>query len=103
MNSRSINLLLVEDTSLRLERLKNFCERMDNIVHIAEGYQMALEVARREKVDFAICDINLWDGNGLRFAPGVAGAAATASHCSDGLPLCRRRPNTTEMPASPQS
>jgi CheY-like chemotaxis protein len=33
-------------------------------VWTADGYQAALDVAKRERLDVAICDIALWDGNG---------------------------------------
>ena len=64
MKARLINLLLVEDNLTSLAALEKLLRADGYIVHIAEGYQTALEVAKKEKVDFAICDINLWDGNG---------------------------------------
>ena len=33
-------------------------------VNTADGYQAALEAAKRERFDVAVCDIALWDGNG---------------------------------------
>jgi CheY-like chemotaxis protein len=64
MNSHSINILLVEDNLTTLMALENLLKQDGYIVHVAEGYQTALEVAKTKRVDFAICDINLWDGDG---------------------------------------
>jgi CheY-like chemotaxis protein len=33
-------------------------------VRTADGYQAALDVAKRERLDVAVCDIALWDGDG---------------------------------------
>lgn len=39
--------------------------RMDgHTVHLADGYQSALDVAKKEQLDLAVCDISLWDGDG---------------------------------------
>ena len=35
-----------------------------HIVHTADGYQAALDVAKRERIDLVVCDIGLWDGDG---------------------------------------
>ena len=64
MTSNSINILLVEDNMTTLRALENLLQKDGYIVHIAEGYQTALDVAKRNRLDFAICDINLWDGDG---------------------------------------
>lgn len=64
MTSHSINILLVEDNLTTLRALEHLLQTEGYIVHIAEGYQKALAVAKRNRVDFAICDINLRDGDG---------------------------------------
>ena len=60
----SVNILLVEDNLTTLRALEILLRADGYVVHTAEGYQTALDVAKREKVNFAICDINLWDGDG---------------------------------------
>ena len=64
MTSNSINILLVEDNLTTLRALEILLRADGYVVHTAEGYQTALNVAKKEKVDFAVCDINLWDGDG---------------------------------------
>lgn len=64
MNSHSTNILIVEDNLATLLALESALQNDGYIVHVAEGYQTALKVAKRNRVDFAICDINLWDGDG---------------------------------------
>jgi len=62
----SVNILLVED---HLDTLKSYAKllRMDgHVVFTADGYQAAVQVAQRERVDLAICDIGLWDGDGCK-------------------------------------
>ena len=64
MDSNSTNILLVEDNLTTLRALENLLKQDGYLVHVAEGYQTALAVARQNRVDVAICDINLWDGDG---------------------------------------
>jgi CheY-like chemotaxis protein len=64
LNPPSTNILIVEDNLTTLRALEIALKTDGYIVHAAEGYQSALEVAKRTRVDFAICDINLWDGDG---------------------------------------
>jgi len=64
MTSNSINILLVEDNLTTLRALEILLRADGFLVHTAEGYQTAMNVAKKEKVDFAVCDINLWDGDG---------------------------------------
>ena len=64
MISTPISILLVEDNLTTLDASAKLLRKDGYIVHVAEGYQTALSVAKRERLDFAICDINLWDGDG---------------------------------------
>jgi CheY-like chemotaxis protein len=64
MNSEPTNILVVEDNLTTLVALESFLQSEGYEVHIADGYQTALQVAKLNRVDFAICDINLWDGDG---------------------------------------
>jgi CheY-like chemotaxis protein len=60
----SMQILVVEDNLTSLLAMEKLLKRDGYIVHIAEGYQTALDVAKRHTVHLAICDINLWDGDG---------------------------------------
>ena len=64
MISSPIVILLVEDNLTTLDASAKLLRKDGYIVHLAEGYQTALSVAKRERLDFAVCDINLWDGDG---------------------------------------
>lgn len=64
MISNSIAILLVKDNLTTLDASAKLLRGDGYIVHVAEGYQTALRVAKRERLDFAICDINLWDSDG---------------------------------------
>lgn len=81
--SQAVSILLVEDDLDTLSAYARLLRMDGHIVHTADGYQAALEVARRERVDLAICDIGLWDGNGcdllrdLRKLQTVKGIAVT--------------------------
>jgi DNA-binding NtrC family response regulator len=57
-------VLVVEDQSDALMALAKLLTLDGHIVHPADGYQAALDVAKRERIDLAVCDISLWDGNG---------------------------------------
>jgi CheY-like chemotaxis protein len=63
-NSKPIAILLVEDNRTTLEACAKLLRGDGYTVHIADGYQSALMIARRETLDLAICDINLRDGDG---------------------------------------
>jgi CheY-like chemotaxis protein len=64
VNSHSTNILIVEDNLTTLLALESLLQSDGYVVHTADGYQTALEVAKRNRLDLAICDINLWDGDG---------------------------------------
>jgi len=57
-------ILVVEDHIESLMILARLLKKDGHIVHTADGYQTALDVATRERIDLAVCDIALWDGNG---------------------------------------
>lgn len=57
-------ILVVEDNVDSLMAISRLLRADGHTVHTADGYQAALEVARRERFDLAVCDIGLWDGNG---------------------------------------
>jgi CheY-like chemotaxis protein len=61
---KPIEILLVEDNLTTLQSCAKLLRVDGYIVHIADGYQSALTIARKEKLDLAIADINLWDGDG---------------------------------------
>ena len=63
-NSQSTNILIVEDNLTTLVALESALKSDGYVVHVADGYQTALEVAKLNQLDLAICDINLWDGDG---------------------------------------
>ena len=64
MTLNATSILLVEDNLATLLATEKLLRKDGYVVHIAEGYQTALDVAKKQRVDLAICDINLWDGNG---------------------------------------
>ena len=64
MTLQPMNILLVEDNATSLRAFETLLRSDGHIVHSAEGYQSALDLAKGVKVDLAICDINLWDGDG---------------------------------------
>jgi two-component system KDP operon response regulator KdpE len=57
-------LLVVEDDPETLKAYAMHLRRDKYTVHTAEGYQTALDIAKTVRVDCAVCDINLWDGDG---------------------------------------
>jgi CheY-like chemotaxis protein len=59
-----ISILLVDDDPTTLSAFEKLLRAEGHVVHIAEGYQTALDVTKRERIDLAVCDINLWDGDG---------------------------------------
>jgi CheY-like chemotaxis protein len=62
--SQPVNILLVEDDLDTLTVYSRLLRMDGHIVHTADGYRAAMDVARRERVDLAVCDIRLWDGDG---------------------------------------
>jgi CheY-like chemotaxis protein len=64
VGAEPLHILVVEDNLTTLMGMEKLLKSEGYVVHIAQGYQTALEVARREAVHLAICDINLWDGDG---------------------------------------
>jgi DNA-binding NtrC family response regulator len=62
--SPTISILLVEDDPSTLRAYAKLLSMDGHTVYTADGYQAALNVAKTERVEFAVCDINLWDGNG---------------------------------------
>jgi CheY-like chemotaxis protein len=64
IRSDAISILLVEDDHDTLGAYAKLLRADGHTVHTADGYQSALDVARRERVDLAVCDIGLWDGSG---------------------------------------
>ena len=64
IRAQRVSILLVEDDLDALRAYARFLRTDGHIVYTADGYQAALDVAQREQVDFAVCDIRLWDGNG---------------------------------------
>jgi CheY-like chemotaxis protein len=61
---KSATILLVEDDNDSLKVYAKILRMSGHIVHAANGYQMALDVAQRERVDVVVSDISLWDGDG---------------------------------------
>ncbi len=57
-------ILLVEDDIDSLNIYAKMLRMNGHIVHTADGYQAAIEVAQRERVDLVVSDIGLWDGDG---------------------------------------
>ena len=62
--SPTISILLVEDDHNTLWAYAKLLSMDGHTVYTADGYQTALNVAKTQRIDFAVCDINLWDGNG---------------------------------------
>jgi CheY-like chemotaxis protein len=63
-HSRPVSILLVEDDAPTLVASAKLLRMEGHIVHTADGYQAAIEVAGKERIDLAVCDIRLWDGSG---------------------------------------
>jgi len=62
--SEAISILLVEDDIDTLRAYAKLLRSDGHTVYTADGYEAALDVAQRQRVDLAICDIGLWDGSG---------------------------------------
>jgi CheY-like chemotaxis protein len=61
---QAINILVVEDDLDTLAVFSRLLRTDGYSVCTADGYQAAMDVAKKERVDLAVCDIGLWDGNG---------------------------------------
>jgi CheY-like chemotaxis protein len=59
-----LTILVVEDNIVSLMTLARLLKMDGHVVRTADGYQAALDVARKVRLDLAVCDIKLWDGNG---------------------------------------
>ncbi len=59
-----MTILLVEDHIDTLTTFAKFLRTLGHVVHTADGYQAAMDLAKKERFDLAVCDINLWDGDG---------------------------------------
>jgi CheY-like chemotaxis protein len=59
-----LTVLVIEDNITSLMNLARLLRMDGNVVRTADGYQAALDVARSVRVDLAVCDIALWDGDG---------------------------------------
>ncbi len=62
--SDPIHILLVEDNPATRTVLAKLLQKDGYAVHPADGYQTALAAAKQHRLDVAICDINLQDGDG---------------------------------------
>jgi CheY-like chemotaxis protein len=62
----SLKILLVQDHLDTLTAYAKLLRRDGYVVFAADGYQAAVNVARQEQIDLAICDIGLWDGDGCK-------------------------------------
>lgn len=58
------SILLVEDDVDSLKVYAKMLRTNGRIVHTADGYQAAIEIANRERIDLVVSDIGLWDGDG---------------------------------------
>jgi CheY-like chemotaxis protein len=61
---RQVKILLVEDHIDTLNAFAKFLRSLGHFVFTADGYQAAIDLAKNEQFDLAVCDIALWDGNG---------------------------------------
>jgi CheY-like chemotaxis protein len=59
-----LTILVIEDNITSLMNLARLLRMDGHVVRTADGYQAALDVARSVRVDLAVCDIVLWDGDG---------------------------------------
>jgi CheY-like chemotaxis protein len=64
LSPRPLHILLVEDNLDTLRAYAKLLRADGYVVHTADGYQTALAVTKKERIDCAVCDINLWDGDG---------------------------------------
>jgi CheY-like chemotaxis protein len=64
ISPQAINILVVEDDLDTLAVFSKLLRTDGYSVFTADGYQAAMDVATRERVDLAVCDIGLWDGDG---------------------------------------
>ncbi|MGA2582072.1 MAG: response regulator [Tepidisphaeraceae bacterium] len=64
ISPQAVNILVVEDDLDTLTAFSLLLRTDGYSVFTADGYQSAMDVAKRERVDLAVCDIGLWDGDG---------------------------------------
>jgi CheY-like chemotaxis protein len=64
LSPQPLQILLVEDNLDTLRAYAKLLRENGYVVHTAEGYQTALGIAKKVRFDCAVCDINLWDGDG---------------------------------------
>ena len=60
----TFNILLVEDHADTLMAYSKLLRVDGHTVFTADGYQAAIDLVKKERIDLAVCDIALWDGNG---------------------------------------
>jgi CheY-like chemotaxis protein len=63
-STKQIRILLVEDHIDTLTSFAKFLRSLGHLVFAADGYQAAIDLAKKQPFDLAVCDIALWDGNG---------------------------------------
>ena len=61
---QAVSILVVEDDLDTLAAYSKLLRTDGYLVSTADGYQAAMDVAKRERVDIAVCAIGLWDGDG---------------------------------------
>jgi CheY-like chemotaxis protein len=64
IRSEAISILVVEDDLDTLRAYAKLLRSDGHTVYTADGYEAALDVAQRQRLDLAVCDIGLWDGSG---------------------------------------
>jgi DNA-binding response OmpR family regulator len=85
----SARILIVEDDADGLGALEILLRIKGYDVHTADGYQSAIEIAKKKQIDLVLCDIGLWDGDGcdlfleLKQKFGIDGIAVTAFGAED--------------------
>jgi len=85
----SARILIVEDDTDGLRALAALLRFDGYEVHTADGYQSAIEIAKKEPIDLVLCDIGLWDGDGcdlfleLKRKFGLDGIAVTGFGAED--------------------
>jgi len=93
-NASVPKILVVEDHTDTLEALAKLVRLGGYEVSAADGYQSALELARRGHFDLVLCDIGLWDGDGcdlfreLKALQKVEGIAVTGYGMKDDVERC---------------
>ena len=81
------SILLVEDHAETLASMARLLRLEGHTVHTADGYQAAVDVAKRERIDIALCDIGLWDGDGCDLLKELQGLQELKAIAVTGLTL----------------